>query len=101
MTDRTEIEAHLFDAYDKARTIRDQAQGDMKAIRARIDALAANADDELDIYVEGGAFAGTFNVVTTQKFDTKGFKQDYPDIYNAYSTLTSTRVLKLESPDGR
>lgn len=97
MSDRTEIEGHLFEAYSRARSIRDQAQADMKAIRARIDALVSD-EDEVDIYVEGGAFVGTFNLVTTQRFDTKAFSKDYPDIYNQYSTLTSTRTLKLESP---
>lgn len=98
MSDQIEIEGHLYDAYVRARLIRDQAQSDMKAIRARLIALYDDGDDELEIHAPGGEFVGTFNRVESQKFDATRFKKDYPDIYNQYSTLASTRTLKLESP---
>jgi predicted phage-related endonuclease len=41
-------------------------------------------------------YTATWKSQNKQSFDSKRFKADYPDLYEQYTTVNSTRVFRLK-----
>lgn len=85
----------LVQAYRQARQRKVDAEVDMQTIRSKIAAQTEFADITHDLVDGQGEVLGTWNEVESNRFDSKRFKEDYPDIYHAYTKSSTARRLEF------
>lgn len=73
----------------------------LKAERDTLDALIETLEDEIkeamgnDELLIAGPFKVTWKTVTSNRFDSKAFRADYPEAYARYSKPSVTRPFKV------
>lgn len=73
----------------------------LEAERETYDALIETLKDEIkaemgdEEVLDTGIFKVTYKPVTTNRFDSKSFKGDHPDLYAAYTKPSVSRPFKV------
>ena len=74
---------------------------ELKAERDELDSLIGVLEDEIkeamgeDTELRAGGFKVIYKEVKTNRFDSKTFKTDYPDLYGRYTKTYTTRPFKV------